>query len=46
VNLSAKAICGLGSFAKLCELRGDKAKADEYFQIARECAQRLGQGSR
>jgi len=40
VNLSAKAICGLGSFAKLCELRGDKAKADEYFQIARESAQR------
>ncbi|MBW8865489.1 MAG: DUF4965 domain-containing protein, partial [Verrucomicrobia bacterium] len=40
VNLSVKAICGLGSFAKLCELRGDKAKADEYYQIARECAQR------
>ena len=40
MNLSIKAICGLGSFAKLCELRGDKAKADEYFQIAREFAQR------
>ena len=40
VNLSAKAICGLGSFAKLCELRGDQAKADEYFKLARECAQR------
>ena len=39
VNLSAKAICGLGSFAKLCEMRGDQATADEYFKIARECAQ-------
>jgi len=40
VNLSVKAICGLGSFAKLCELRGDKAKADEYWKLAREFAQR------
>ncbi|HSY20131.1 MAG TPA: DUF5127 domain-containing protein [Candidatus Acidoferrales bacterium] len=40
VNLSAKAICGLGSFAKLCELRGDQAKADEYYQLARDAAQR------
>jgi len=40
VNLSAKAICGLGSFAKLCEMRGEKAKADEYFKLAREFAQR------
>src|SRR5205085_6541827 len=40
VNLSAKAICGLGAFAKLCELRGDKAKADEYFTLARESAKR------
>lgn len=40
VNLSAKAICGLGSFAKLCEMRGDKAKAAEYFKLAREFAQR------
>jgi hypothetical protein len=40
VNLSVKAICGLGSFAKLCELRGDKAKATEYFKLAREFAQR------
>ncbi len=40
VNLSAKAICGLGSFAKLCELRGDKAKAREYFELARGFAQR------
>ncbi|HSY20420.1 MAG TPA: DUF1793 domain-containing protein, partial [Candidatus Acidoferrales bacterium] len=34
------AICGLGSFAKLCELRGDQAKADEYYQFARDAAQR------
>jgi hypothetical protein len=40
VNLSAKAICGLGSFAKLCALRGDQAKADEYYKLARECASR------
>ncbi|MEN6305629.1 MAG: DUF4965 domain-containing protein, partial [Armatimonadia bacterium] len=26
VNLSAKAICGLGAFGKLCDMRGDKAK--------------------
>ncbi len=38
VNLSAKAICGLGAFAKLCDLRGDKAKSDEYFKLAREFA--------
>lgn len=40
VNLSVKAICGLGSYAKLCEMRGEKAKADEYFKLAREFAQR------
>ncbi len=40
VNLSVKAICGLGSFAKLCEMRGDKAKASEYYKIAREFADR------
>lgn len=38
VNLSAKAICGLGAFAKLCEMRGDKAKSEEYFKLAREFA--------
>jgi len=41
VNLSVKAICGLGSFAKLCQMRGDQARADEYFTLAREFAQRL-----
>lgn len=40
VNLSVKAICGLGAFAKLCEMRGEKKKSEEYFRIAREFAQR------
>ena len=40
VNLSAKAICGLGSFAKLCEMRGEHDKAAEYAQAAHEYAQR------
>jgi hypothetical protein len=41
VNLSAKAICGLGAFGKLCAMRGDKGQADEYLKLAREYAQRL-----
>ena len=40
VNLSIKAIMGLGSFAKLCDLRGDKTKAQEYWKLARAFAQR------
>lgn len=40
VNLSAKAICALGSYAKLCGMRGDSAKAAEFSQLARELAQR------
>jgi hypothetical protein len=40
VNLSVKAICGLGAFAKLCDLRGDKAKAEEYAKIVKEFAAR------
>jgi hypothetical protein len=40
VNLSAKAICALGGFAKLCEMRGDQAKAAEYAQLAKEFAAR------
>jgi hypothetical protein len=30
VNLSAKAICGLGAFAKLCAMRGDRPPPQEY----------------
>jgi hypothetical protein len=40
VNLSAKAICGLGAFAKLCDMRGEKAMAAEYGKLAREFADR------
>lgn len=40
VNLSAKAICALGAFGRLCEMRGDKAKAGEYDKIAKEFAAR------
>jgi hypothetical protein len=40
VNLSAKAICALGAYAKLCEMRGDDAEATEYSQLAHQFAQR------
>ncbi len=40
VNLSAKAICGIACFGKLCEMRGDKAMAAEFSQTARDFAQR------
>ena len=46
VNLSAKAICGLGAFAKLCGMRGDKARSDEYFTLAREFAARWAKEAR
>lgn len=38
VNLSAKAICALGAFAQLCELRGDTKLAEEYRLIAKQYA--------
>ncbi|GAA5482401.1 glutaminase family protein [Haloferula sargassicola] len=40
VNLSAKAICGLASFAKLCEMRGDQAKAKDFLETAKRFAER------
>ena len=40
VNLSAKAICALGAFAKLCDMRGEKAKSDEFSKLAKEFAAR------
>ncbi len=40
VNLSAKAICGLGAFGKLCEMRGDKEQAGKFANLAREFAER------
>jgi hypothetical protein len=38
VNLSAKAICGLGAFGQLCGLRGKKDEAAEYGKLAKEFA--------
>jgi hypothetical protein len=40
VNLSVKAICALGAYASLCEMRGDHAQAGEYSKLAHEFAQR------
>ena len=40
VNLSVKAILGLGAFAKLCEIRGEKDKAAKYLRIAKSFAAR------
>jgi hypothetical protein len=40
VNLSAKAICGLGAFARLCEMRGDKTRASDLMKLANEFAVR------
>lgn len=34
VNLSAKAICGLGSYAMLCDMRGDTKAAKKYADLA------------
>ncbi len=39
-DLSVKSICALGGFARLCELRGDKAKAAEWLQLAKDFAAR------
>jgi hypothetical protein len=40
VNLSAKAICGLGAFARLCEMRGEKARAGDLMNLASQFAHR------
>lgn len=40
VNLSAKAICGLASFAYLAELRGEKELASSYMEAARTFAKK------
>ena len=40
VNLSAKAIEGLGAWSMLCEMKGDKAQAKEYRTLAEEMAAR------
>jgi hypothetical protein len=40
VNLSAKAICGIAAYAKMCAMRGENDKAAEYSKLAKEFAQR------
>jgi hypothetical protein len=40
VNLSAKAIVALGAFARLCELRGEKAIGADYRKLAEAFAAR------
>ena len=35
VNLSAKAICAIGAYARLCEMRGESEKAAAAFKLAR-----------
>ena len=38
VNLSAKAIVGLGAYSKLCEMAGKKDEAKTYYKLAKEYA--------
>ncbi|MCX6873805.1 MAG: DUF4965 domain-containing protein [Verrucomicrobia bacterium] len=40
VNLSAKAICALGTYGKLCAMRGEQTKAAEYTKLAKDFAAR------
>jgi hypothetical protein len=40
VNLSAKAITALGAFAKLCDMRGDRDRAQHFRKVAKEFAGR------
>ncbi len=40
VNLSAKAIVALGSFGRMCEMRGEKTKAAEFTRLAKSFADR------
>jgi hypothetical protein len=37
-NLAAKAICALGAYGKLAEMRGDKITGERYLKMAREFA--------
>ena len=46
VNLSAKAIVGLGSYAMLCEMRGMQAESQKYKNIARRYAQQWVESAR
>ena len=44
VNLSAKAIVALGAFARLCEMRGEKALAAEYRKLAEAVRRAMDEG--
>ncbi len=46
VNLSAKAIVALGSYAMLCEMRGMHAESDKYTKIARQYAEQWVEAAR
>ena len=40
VNLSAKAICAIGAYGRLCEMRGEKDKAQATKELAQSFAKR------
>lgn len=40
VNLSVKAICAIGAYGKLCEMRGDKEQANKAMTVAKEFVER------
>jgi hypothetical protein len=42
-NLSIKAILGLACYGDLCEMRGDRANAEKYRQLAKTDAEHWGQ---
>ncbi|TWT92384.1 glutaminase family protein [Stieleria varia] len=46
VNLSAKAICGLGSYAMMCDMRGMTDEANRYRKIAKQYANQWVQAAR
>lgn len=46
VNLSAKAIMGLGSYSLLCDMRGESEQAKEFRNLAQQFADRWVQEAR
>jgi hypothetical protein len=45
VNLSAKAICAIGAYAKLCEMRGEGEKAAKALKLAQTFVERWMQAA-
>lgn len=41
INLSAKAVMGISSYAQLCKIKGDNKTSEEYFKIAKEMGDSL-----